>query len=98
MAANSVEFVEQIDAAGLADGIKDQPELGGGLTHELGDQAVQEDGEERKLELTGERSRGQRLAGARWTQQKKLGAGRKAVGKERRLLALLPQHPLELPL
>lgn len=60
-----VDFVEEVDSTCRTDRIENQPELLCGLPHELRDESVKEHGEERKMHLTCERSRGQRLAGTR---------------------------------
>lgn len=58
----SVDLVKEIDAACGLDGIEDHFELLRGLAHELRDQPMQHDGEERVLQLARKSRGAQRLA------------------------------------
>ena len=47
LAAERVDLVEEVDATSLGEGVEDEPELRSRLTHELRDQSVQPDHEQR---------------------------------------------------
>jgi hypothetical protein len=45
--SDAIEFVEKIDAARLVQRLEDEAKLGGGLTHEFGNQTVKSNDEQR---------------------------------------------------
>jgi hypothetical protein len=87
-----VELIEEIDAPGFRDGVEHQTQLGRGLAHELGHEAVKDDGEQRHVQFTGQRRRRHRLAGAGRTQQQQLAPRAQPMAAQPRLLALFDQH------
>lgn len=95
LAAQRVELVEKVDAAGGLDRIEHQPEFGRGLAHVLGDESVELDAEEGQRQFAGKRRSGHGLAGARRAHQQQLPQRRVAMRAETVTLALLGQHTTE---
>ncbi len=61
----SIDFIEEINAARRFDGVEHELQFLSGFAHELSDEAVQHYGKERKLKLAGETVRTHRLSSAR---------------------------------
>jgi hypothetical protein len=93
--ADRVELVEQIDAPRRRHGVEHMSKLAGGLAHEPGDKAVQNDGEQGQLQFPSQGRGRHGLAGARWSHQQKLSARSQAMLGQSLPLALLQQDALE---
>lgn len=95
LSSQGVEFIEQVGAASLLQSIEDQPQLGSRLAHELCDQAVELDGEEREPQFASKHRSGHRLAGARRADQEDLALWRESVLSDAISLALLQKNLLD---
>ena len=80
----------------IREGIEDQAKLRRGLPHELGDQPIETDREQRQPQLASKDASRHRLPGPGRADQKEPTKRVKAVLVESVTLALLQQHPLEL--
>lgn len=60
--ADGIEFVKEVDAPRRLHCIKNKPQLSGSLSHELGDQTIEDDREKGQMKLPGQCRCGHRLA------------------------------------
>jgi hypothetical protein len=96
IASERIELVEQVNRARLLDGVEDDAELRGGLAHELRDERIEPNREERNRKLTRERGRGHRLACPGRSDQEQLPERGQAVPSKPLALALLEEDAIEL--
>ena len=90
--ADGIELVKEVDTTCRMHRVKHEPQLAGCLTHELGDQPIEDDREKRQMKLAGQCRGGHRLAGSRRADQKKFAPRNQTVFAQVCLLTLLAKY------
>ncbi len=94
-ATERVELVEQVDSPGLLYRVEHKTQLRGGLAHELRDEPVELDGEQRQPELPGQDRPRHRLPRSRRPKKQQATDRVEAVLADPGALPLLDQHSLD---